>query len=282
MTSFTSDLAALLPSISDLELLPHSLFQDLSPHPYYDLHDSTLLLSHHAIPRIHQEATSTPNYHSVALLLLINGENHSLWTIIRSTFDAFRLSMDLSLTKLVLKKHRKASCAWDYRLFLMSQGGFSYLTEAVFLQEIIDREQQHYYAWLYRMKLMQRYMTQREREQDWDNMWSHCEGHISDCSAWHYVGTLTLVLGREREAVERLKAICEVYYGVDGLYTVEKNYGMESISRLLIRLKCDPMWLNDFLRASNRPLSPTLTAALKQSSVAPYPSYSLSHVPSTL
>lgn len=288
MQSLVSEIAALLLSLSDVELVPHNVFAEVSTQAYYDRRETTLILSHKAIPALYQEATdllassdTQLHYSAISLLLLINGENSSLWCALQRSFTPSRLPSDLLLSRLILKLHRKASCAWDYRLFLLSQGGYSYPQEAAVIGEIVERESQHYYAWTYRLLIMRKYMGDREKEEDWGKAWKYCEGHIRDSSAWHYIGTLAIELGREAEAVERLKALCQVYYASDGLYESHISYGLDSICHLLLRLHCSPDWLASFLTLAQRPLSPSLIAAIKQTSAGSYPCERQERVPST-
>lgn len=277
MSNLVSGLAAVLPVLADVELVPPSVFAEVSKQPYFDLREATLLLSQSAISVIYQEATEILassqldlHYSSLSLLLLINGENASLWAALRRSFSLPRLASDLVLSRLVLKLHRKASCAWDYRLFLMAQGGFSWSREREVIGEIVERESQHYHAWTYRLLVMRRHLGQSEWEEDWALMWKFCEGHIRDSSAWHYIGTLAVTLGREAETVERLKSLCEVYFSSEGLYPASISFGLNSIIHLLLRLHCSPHWLASFLVRAQRPLPPSLVAAIKQTSADSY------------
>lgn len=288
MSSLVSALAAVLPDLADVELVPSNVFADISKEPYFDLREATLLLSYDAISKIYQEATEKlassdldSHYSSISLLLLINGENASLWAALRRSFSPARLPSDLVLSRLVLKLHRKASCAWDYRLFLMSQGGFAHPREIELIGEIVERESQHYHAWTYRLLVMRRYLGQREREEEWARGWQFCEAHIRDSSAWHYIGTLAVDLQQETQAVERLKALLEVYYASEGLYPAHISFGLESMVHLLLRMHCSARWIADFLGRAQRPLPPSLVAAIKQTSADFYPCGRQSRVPST-
>ncbi|XP_029850367.1 protein prenyltransferase alpha subunit repeat-containing protein 1 [Ixodes scapularis] len=168
------------------------------------------------------------------LVILVNPDVQLAWNVRKELFLCKQTSFqeELQFSQLVLTRKPKCSEVFSHRRWLMEHNlrGFSSDRANVILQEELkvclqaaDRYRCNYYAWTYRIWLMDRFVhgnplmleSEMQQTRDW------VRSHVSDCSGFHYrqyllrrVGSVPL-LSRELSLCEEL---CLLHPGHEAIW----------------------------------------------------------------
>ena len=238
-----SSLLLSLLSARDIELIPTEVYTELGlSSTGFQNKEGSLIISHAGVAAVYTAAKAggergeggEGGYASLVALAVISGEVSTVWNAMRKTFTIDRIDTDLAVNGLVLKLHKKASCAWRYREFLLSQPHtFSYEREVQLLGSIIATKSHHYFAWQHRLFLLRTLLSPTETQTDFQSVLQYCEGHLTDSSAFHYLRIVAKAAGREAEAWTSIQHLSQVYFSPSGLYSNQEPYGLETSSLLL-------------------------------------------------
>ncbi|OMJ82741.1 hypothetical protein SteCoe_16510 [Stentor coeruleus] len=235
-------------SCSTFSIVDNEFLQDITDEHHTTIDDEFIISKQLAIKiytfsleHIKNSRSNTTQHPELKILLdfavLINGELGLAWNLKKQNFLIHNANDDIHINTLSVKLHRKAAVAWEYRKFLIRQVGIIE-NEFTILNDLAELHKQNYYLWEYRQWLFQNYLPDDKKQTEIDFLIKYCESHPSDSSSFHCLSEYFKQTNQNFLAYSWISALCQKYYGPNGLYTEKSPPGYETLN--LFRAKFRP------------------------------------------